>query len=89
MLEDMYPDGITTVQLNDLLRFQDEWLYNILNITNDDIKEFMNMKQTDTPDMINAETVEESVDKPLKSEKDLLKNEIDMNSVDFVVDDEI
>lgn len=89
MLEDMYPDGITTVQLNDLLRFQDEWLYNILNITNDDIKEFMNMKQTDTADMITTETAEESVDKPLKSEKDLLKNEIDMNSVDFVVDDEI
>lgn len=32
LLEDMYPDGITETELNDLLRFDDEWILETLGI---------------------------------------------------------
>ena len=32
ILEDLYPDGITETQLNDLLWFDDEMIYEILGI---------------------------------------------------------
>ena len=33
LLEDMYPDGITETELNDLLRFDDEWVLEALGIS--------------------------------------------------------
>ena len=30
LIEELYPDGVTDVQLNDLLRFGDEWIYDTL-----------------------------------------------------------
>ena len=32
MLEDLYPDGLTETQLNDILWFEDEWIYETLGI---------------------------------------------------------
>lgn len=32
MLEDIYPDGIDETELNDLLWFEDEWIYELLNM---------------------------------------------------------
>ena len=32
ILEDLYPDGITETQLNDLLWFDDKWIYETLGI---------------------------------------------------------
>ena len=32
MLEDLYPDGLTDTQLNDILWFDDEWIYETLGI---------------------------------------------------------
>ena len=32
ILEDLYPDGITNTQLNDILWFEDEWIYETLGI---------------------------------------------------------
>ena len=33
MLEDMYPNGIGSTQLNDLLAYNRDWIYDMLNIT--------------------------------------------------------
>ena len=32
ILDDLYPDGITNTQLNDILWFEDEWIYDMLGI---------------------------------------------------------
>ena len=32
ILDDLYPDGLTDTQLNDILWFEDEWIYEILGI---------------------------------------------------------
>ena len=37
LLEDAYPDGITATELNDLLWFESDWIYEMLNITDDDV----------------------------------------------------
>ena len=32
ILEDLYPNGLTNTQLNDILWFEDEWIYETLGI---------------------------------------------------------
>ena len=32
LIEELYPDGIDEMQLNDLLWFDEEWLYEVLGI---------------------------------------------------------
>ena len=32
ILEDLYPDGLTETELNDILWFDDEWIYETLGI---------------------------------------------------------
>lgn len=32
LIEELYPDGLTDVELNDLLRFEDKWIYETLGI---------------------------------------------------------
>ena len=32
ILDDLYPDGLSDTQLNDILWFEDEWIYEILGI---------------------------------------------------------
>ena len=32
ILDDLYPDGLTDTQLNDILWFDDEWIYKTLGI---------------------------------------------------------
>ena len=32
ILDDLYPDGLTDTQLNDILWFESEWIYDILEI---------------------------------------------------------
>ena len=32
VLEDIYPEGMTETQLNDILWFEDEWIYETLGI---------------------------------------------------------
>ena len=32
ILEDLYPDGLTDTQLNDILWFEDEWIFETLGI---------------------------------------------------------
>ena len=32
ILEDLYPDGMTETQLNDILWFEEEWIYESLGI---------------------------------------------------------
>ena len=32
ILDDLYPDGLTEAQLNDILWFDDEWIYETLGI---------------------------------------------------------
>ena len=36
MIEDLYPDGLTATQLNDILWFEEEWVYETLGIPTDD-----------------------------------------------------
>lgn len=35
-LEELYPDGMTDTQFNDLLWFEDDWLFEILGISDED-----------------------------------------------------
>ena len=39
LLEDIYPDGITDTQLNDILWFEDEWLFEALGISEEEEEE--------------------------------------------------
>lgn len=32
LIEDLYPEGLTETQLNDILWFEDEWIYETLGI---------------------------------------------------------
>ena len=32
ILDDLYPDGLTETELNDILWFEDEWIYETLGI---------------------------------------------------------
>lgn len=32
LIEELYPDGLTDTELNDLLRFDDKWIYETLGI---------------------------------------------------------
>lgn len=36
MIEELYPDGLTDTELNDLLWFEEEWIYETLGITDDE-----------------------------------------------------
>ena len=37
MLEDMYPEGITETELNDLLRFDSEWVLDMVGLSEDEV----------------------------------------------------
>ena len=39
LLEEIYPDGITDTQLNDILWFESDWVYESLGITEEDEEE--------------------------------------------------
>lgn len=36
LIEELYPEGIDETQLNDILWFESEWIYNNLNISEDE-----------------------------------------------------
>ena len=36
LIEELYPDGLTDTQLNDLLWFEDEWIFEMLGIEIDE-----------------------------------------------------
>ena len=36
LIDDCYPEGITSTQLNDILRFDSEWVYEALGMTEED-----------------------------------------------------
>ena len=35
LMEDLYPDGMTDTQLNDILWFEEDWICEMLNIDNE------------------------------------------------------
>lgn len=39
LLEEIYPEGITDTQLNDILWFESDWIYESLGITDEDEEE--------------------------------------------------
>lgn len=39
MIEELYPDGIDETNLNDLLRFESDWIYESLGISEEDEEE--------------------------------------------------
>lgn len=39
LIEDLYPDGLTDTQLNDILWFEEEWIYDNLGITDEEEEE--------------------------------------------------
>ena len=45
LLEDVYPDGITATELNDLLWFEPDWIYEMLHIDEDEIKDEIESKK--------------------------------------------
>ena len=39
LIDDCYPEGISSTQLNDLLMFESEWIYESLGMTEEDEEE--------------------------------------------------
>jgi hypothetical protein len=39
LIEELYPDGLTDTELNDILWFEDEWLFEALGIVEDEEEE--------------------------------------------------
>lgn len=40
LLEEIYPEGITDTQLNDILWFESDWIYESLGITDEDEEKY-------------------------------------------------
>lgn len=63
LLEDLYPDGIDETNLNDILRFEDDWLYRSLGMmTNDELeaeKEAAEAEEREREEAKQAEAFEE------------------------------
>jgi hypothetical protein len=38
-IEELYPEGLTDTELNDLLWFEEEWIYDLLGITEEEEEE--------------------------------------------------
>ena len=36
LMEELYPDGLTDTELNDLLRFEEEWIFETLGIDSEE-----------------------------------------------------
>lgn len=54
MLEELYPDGISETQLNDLLRFEDEWIFESLDIrTESQIREELEEVREELEELLN------------------------------------
>lgn len=47
LIEELYPDGLTDTQLNDLLWFEEEWIFDQLGITKEEKEEEENEEETD------------------------------------------
>ena len=39
LIEELYPDGLTDTQLNDILRFEEEWIFETLGIKEEEEEE--------------------------------------------------
>lgn len=39
LIEELYPDGLTETQLNDILWFEEDWIYSAIGISIDDEEE--------------------------------------------------
>lgn len=39
LIEEMYPDGLSETQLNDILWFEEDWIFKCLGITEDEEEE--------------------------------------------------
>lgn len=39
LIDELYPDGLTETYLNDLLRFEEDWIFENLGITNKEDEE--------------------------------------------------
>ena len=55
MLEDMYPNGIGSTQLNDLLAYNRDWIYDMLNINDSDESDV-------SVNEVESETIDDSFD---------------------------
>ena len=54
LLEDCYPEGMTETQLNDLLWFEEEWLFKSLGIrTKDNIREELEEAKEELEELLN------------------------------------
>lgn len=53
LIEETYPDGLTETALNDLLWFEEEWIFNMLGINDDE-------EETETDEDEESEELEES-----------------------------
>lgn len=54
LLEDCYPDGMDETKLNDILRFEEEWLYECLGIrTEDKIREELEEAKEELEELLN------------------------------------
>ena len=47
LIEELYPDGLTDTQLNDLLWFEEEWIFDQLGITEEEEEEEESEEETD------------------------------------------
>ena len=43
LIEELYPDGLTDVALNDLLWFEEDWLFELLGITDEEDDDVMSL----------------------------------------------
>ena len=77
-LDDVYPDGITETQLNDLLWFEEEWCYSLVGLNK------YGYNPIDGCDVYDSDVVQEFIDEWLES-----KNEDDPDKSWYADDSEI
>lgn len=63
-LDDVYPDGITETQLNDLLWFEDEWCYSLVGLNK------YGYEPMEACDVYDSDTVQEFIKEWLKSKNE-------------------
>ena len=83
MLETLYPDGISDVALDDLLRYEEDWVRDLIDLPlEDEETEDSITDEDETLDDLDAEDIE-----PLDTESDI-ESEDDIEPIEYAEDEE-
>ena len=88
LLEDMYPDGLTRTELNDILWFEPEWVFDMLGLSDNSIKDDFEDEDEDEHESTDEALEENKCLKEDENEEELPAVKADIRAETEVADDE-